>query len=101
MAMVLSARLQHSPQQQQELASDLAEQLLASGAAADAAVLLLQHLGDVDGAVSALITAKEWREGLRVAYAHGRQDLVDTNLVPAAAQVSMEIITFYYYGSLY
>jgi len=88
MALVLSARLHHSPQQQQELARDLSEQLIASGAAADAAVLLLQHLGDVDGAVAALITAKEWREGLRVAYANGRADLVDTNLVPAAAQVS-------------
>jgi hypothetical protein len=87
MAMVLSSRLQHSPQQQQELARDLAEQLLASGAGADAAVLLAQHLGDVDGAVAALITAKEWREGLRLAYAHGRADLVDTDLVPAAAQV--------------
>lgn len=86
--MVLAARLQHTPAQQQELARDLSEQLLASGAGGDAAVLLLQHLGDVDGAVAALITAKEWREGLRVAYAHGRPDLVDTDLVPAAAQVS-------------
>lgn len=50
-------------------------------------MLLLQHLGDVDGAVAALIAAKEWREGLRVAYANGRADLVDTDLVPAAAQV--------------
>lgn len=88
MCMVLAARLQHTPAQQQELARDLSEQLLASGAGGDAAVLLLQHLGDVDGAVAALITAKEWREGLRVAYAHGRPDLVDTDLVPAAAQVS-------------
>ena len=87
MSMVLSARLQHSPQQQQVLARELVDQLMASGAAADAAVLLLQHLGDVDGAVAALITAKEWREGARVAYGNGRADLVDTNLVPAAAQV--------------
>jgi hypothetical protein len=97
--MVLAARLQHTPAQQQELARDLSEQLLSSGAGADAAVLLLQHLGDVDGAVAALIGAKEWREGLRVAYANGRHDLVDTDLVPAAAQVrGVRVVCFCLHG---
>jgi elongator complex protein 1 len=87
MCMVLTARLQQTPLQQQALARDLAEQLQASGSGADAAQLLAQYLGDVDGAVAALVAAKEWRESLRVAYAAGRQDLVDTTVVPGAAQV--------------
>jgi hypothetical protein len=90
MCMVLSSRLQQSQQQQQALAKELAEQLQASGSGADAAQLLAQYLGDIDGAVAALVAAREWREGLRVAYAAGRQDLVDTTVVPGAAQVGVE-----------
>ncbi|WIA32299.1 hypothetical protein OEZ86_003144 [Tetradesmus obliquus] len=92
MVMVLSARLQHSQQQQQALARELAEQLQASGSGADAAQLLVQYLEDVDGAVAALVAAKEWREALRVAYAGGRQDLVDTTVVPGAAQASAVLL---------
>jgi hypothetical protein len=88
MAMVLSARLGHSTGQQQQLAHGLAEQLSSSGAAADAAVLLVQYLGDVDGGVAALVGAREWREALRVAYAAGRDDLADTVIIPTASQVS-------------
>lgn len=87
MCMVLAARLNYTQQQQQLLARDLAEQLQSSGAAAAAAQLLLQYLADVDGGVSALVAAKEWREALRVSYAADRGDLVDTVVVPAAAQV--------------
>jgi elongator complex protein 1 len=86
MAMVTAARLGRSPQQQAELACELAEQLLASGSAGDAAVLLLQHAGDAEGAVAALAAGREWREALRVGYATGRADLVDTDVVPSAAQ---------------
>jgi elongator complex protein 1 len=89
--MVLSSRLQQSQQQQQALARELAEQLQASGSGADAAQLLAQYLGDVDGAVAALVAAREWREALRVAYAAGRQDLVDTTVVPGAAQVGFRV----------
>ncbi|KAF6250794.1 IKI3 family-domain-containing protein [Scenedesmus sp. NREL 46B-D3] len=92
MCMVLSARLQQSQQQQQALARELAEQLQASGSGADAAQLLAQYLGDVDGAVAALVAAKEWREALRVAYAAGRQDLVDTTVVPGAAQAAASLM---------
>lgn len=85
--MVLSARLNQPAAQQQALARELAEQLQASGSGAEAAQLLVQYLGDVDGAVAALVAAKEWREALRVAYAASRADLVDTTVVPGAAQV--------------
>lgn len=87
MCMVLAARLGYSLQQQQLLARELSEQLQASGSGGDAAQLLVAYLGDVDGGVSALVTAKEWREALRVAYAADRSDLVDTIVVPTAAQV--------------
>jgi len=80
-------RLGHSSSQQQQLARDLAEQLAGSGAAADAALLLVQYLGDVDGGVAALVAAREWREAMRVGLAAERADLVDTVVVPAAAQV--------------
>lgn len=87
MCMVLAARLGYSQQQQQLLARELSEQLQASGAGGDAAQLLVQYLQDIDGGVSALVTSKEWREALRVAYAADRSDLVDTIVVPSAAQV--------------
>lgn len=87
MCMVLAARQGMPQPQQQLLARELAEQLAACGSAGDAAVLLVQYLGDVDGGVAALVAAKEWREALRVAYAAGRADLADTLVVPAAAQV--------------
>ena len=35
-----------------------------------------------------LAHGKEWREALRVAYSHGRPDLVDTLVAPQAAQAA-------------
>lgn len=87
MAMSLAGRLGWPTKQQQQLAVDLVDTLSASGQGADAAQLLLGVLGDVDGGVAMLVGAKAWREGLRVSYQHGREDLVDTVVVPAAAQV--------------
>lgn len=89
--MVLAARLNYPQHQQQLLAQELSEQLQASGAGAEAAQLLVQYLQDIDGGVSALVVSKEWREALRVAYAADRSDLVDTVVVPSAAQVSFGV----------
>ena len=87
MALVLASRLHYSPDAVHQLASDMVEPLQLGGAGADAAVLMVEVLGDVDGGVGALVGAKEWREALRVAGGRGRPDLVDTVVLPAAAQV--------------
>lgn len=46
----------------------MADELGATGRPADAAVLLADHLGDVEGAVGRLLQAQAWREALRTAY---------------------------------
>lgn len=51
-----------------------------------------QYLGDVDGGVMALTQAKQWREALRVSYLHSRDDLVDTLVIPAAADSSATLL---------
>jgi len=72
MALALAGRFDWSKARVQGLARELASTLLSSGQAADAAKVLREYLGDVDGAVGALVAAKEWREALRVAYAESR-----------------------------
>lgn len=73
------------PARVRETAQQLADGLAAMGRPGDAAAVTAAYLGDVDGAVALLAAAREWREALRVAYAHGRGDLVETHLAPAAA----------------
>ena len=72
MALALAGRLGWPQERVQSLAADLAASLQSSGQGADAARVLLDYLGDADGAVAALAGAKEWREALRVAHARGR-----------------------------
>ncbi|KAG2431603.1 hypothetical protein HYH02_013296 [Chlamydomonas schloesseri] len=82
----VAAQLGMAPDEVQALAADVAEELAASGQVADAAAVLLNYLGDVDNAVRTYATAREWREAVRVAHAHGRGDLVETVVAPAAAE---------------
>jgi hypothetical protein len=72
MALALAARAGWGPDRTRQLAQELAVGLAAGGQAADAGQVLREYLGDVDGCVSALAGAREWREALRVAYAEGR-----------------------------
>jgi elongator complex protein 1 len=72
MALALAGRLGWSKERTQSAARELATTLGGSGQLAEAARVLREYVGDVDGAVQALAAAKEWREALRVAYAEGR-----------------------------
>ena len=54
------------------LAAELAEDLAGMSRQAEAAVIRLEHLQEVDMAVELLAGGREWREALRVAYSHAR-----------------------------
>ena len=86
-----AGRLGYASAQLHDTAQQLADGLAAMGRLGDAAAVTAAYLGDVDGAVALLAAAREWREALRVAYASGRGDLVETNLAPAAAVSSEKI----------
>ncbi|KAJ0979468.1 hypothetical protein J5N97_014942 [Dioscorea zingiberensis] len=66
-----------------QLANDLCEEFQALGKPSEAAKIALDYCEDVDRGVGYFIMAREWEEALRVAYAHGRDDLV--SLVKDAA----------------
>ncbi|GIL71049.1 hypothetical protein Vretimale_4117 [Volvox reticuliferus] len=85
MVFVVAAQLEFDEAAVQSLAADVVEELVAGGQAADAAEVLLSYLGDVDNSVRTYTQAREWREAMRVSYAHGRSDLVETVVAPAAA----------------
>ncbi|GLI58497.1 hypothetical protein VaNZ11_000228 [Volvox africanus] len=85
MVFVVAGQLEYDEAAVQSLAADVVEELVAGGQAADAAEVLLSYLGDVDNSVRTYTQAREWREAMRVSYAHGRSDLVETVVVPAAA----------------
>ncbi|GBF99867.1 hypothetical protein Rsub_12507 [Raphidocelis subcapitata] len=92
MALALAARRGWGEARTAALARDLASSLATGGGAAEAAVVLREYLRDADGAVAALAAAREWREALRVCYAEGRADLVDTAVVPAAAEAAAGLL---------
>lgn len=88
MALALAGRLGWDADSQKGLAADMADELGATGRPADAAVLLADYLGDVEGAVGRLLQAQAWREALRTAYRFARGDLVDAAIAPAAVEAA-------------
>ncbi|XP_057484580.1 elongator complex protein 1-like isoform X2 [Actinidia eriantha] len=59
-----------------QLAHELCEELQAVGKPGEAAKIALEYCGDVNGGVSLLVSARDWEEALRVAFMHGREDLI-------------------------
>ncbi|KAK2978096.1 hypothetical protein RJ640_009260 [Escallonia rubra] len=59
-----------------QLAHELCEELQALGKPRDAAKIALEYCGDVNAGISLLVTARDWEEALRVAFLHGRDDLI-------------------------
>ena len=59
---------------------------------AEAAAVTLEYLDDVPGAVALLCEAGEWREGVRVAYARARPELMEATIAPAAAAAAARIL---------
>lgn len=75
-----------------DLAEALVDSLSESGRLVSAATVAESHLRDADAAVGFLSQAKEWREASRVAAAFDRQDLVETTIAPAAADVASSLV---------
>ncbi|KAI8469194.1 MAG: IKI3 family-domain-containing protein [Monoraphidium minutum] len=92
-ALALAGRAGWAKERQQQLARELAGALAGSGQGGDAARVMREYLGDADGAVAALVAAREWREALRAAYADGRPDLVDTCVAPGAAEAAAGLLS--------
>ncbi|KAG2485392.1 hypothetical protein HYH03_015878 [Edaphochlamys debaryana] len=92
MVFVLAGQMEYDEVQVQELAAEVAEELAASGQAADAAAVLLSYLNDVDNAVRTYTQAREWREATRVSHAQQRPDLVETVVAPAAAEAAAGLL---------
>ncbi|KAL3149903.1 hypothetical protein ABBQ38_013268 [Trebouxia sp. C0009 RCD-2024] len=88
MALALAGRMGWQEGQVRRLAAELVDSLSSMGQLAPAATLALHYLADVDNGVTLLTQAREWREALRVAYKHGREDLVDTVVAPASAEAA-------------
>ena len=83
-ALALAGRVGLKPDERKALATEIADQLEQFDPAS-AAVVAERELQDIDRATSLLTVAKKWRDCTSVAYAHGRGDLVDTVVAPAAA----------------
>ncbi|KAI4351060.1 hypothetical protein L6164_005447 [Bauhinia variegata] len=58
------------------LANELCEELQALGKPGEAAKIALEYCGDVNCGLNLLISARDWEEALRVAFMHGREDLI-------------------------
>jgi hypothetical protein len=64
----LSGRLGWAADRQLALATDMAEELAATGRPADAAALYADYVNDAEAAVAHHLQAHAWREALRTAY---------------------------------
>ncbi|KAK9859824.1 hypothetical protein WJX84_001803 [Apatococcus fuscideae] len=88
MAFMLAGRLRWDEGRTHKMAEEMVAGLSSLGQLASAAALAMQHLNDVDGAVSLLAQARHWRSALHVSYRHRRSDLLETVIGPAAAEAA-------------
>jgi len=58
------------------LAGELCEELQALGKPGEAAKIAMEYCGEVNSVVNLLISARDWKEALRVVFMHRREDLV-------------------------
>lgn len=59
-----------------QLAHELREELQALGKPGEAAKIVLDYCGDVNGGISLLISARDWEEALRFAFKYMQEDLI-------------------------
>ncbi|DBA88250.1 hypothetical protein WJX77_011440 [Trebouxia sp. C0004] len=93
MALTLAGRLGWQEAQVKRLAAELVDGLSSLGNLAGAAAVAVHYLADLDNGVTLLTQAREWREALRLAYKHGRDDLVDTVIAPASAEAAASTVS--------
>jgi elongator complex protein 1 len=92
-ALGLAARLGREPEKIQAMAARLASDLADLHNYAHAAQILIEYCNDIPGAISSLAEGGEWTECVRVAYARGRPELVESKIAPAAAMAASRILT--------
>ncbi|KAF3331653.1 elongator complex protein 1 [Carex littledalei] len=81
------------------LASELCEEFQAMGKPGEAAKVSLEYCNDVEKGVGYFIMAREWEEALRVAYLHGREELVG-EVREAALECGSSLVSEYEEGSV-
>ncbi|KAH7624735.1 putative Elongator complex protein 1 [Nannochloris sp. 'desiccata'] len=91
-ALGLAARLGREPEKIHAMAARLASDLADLHNYAHSAQILLEYCNDVSGAVAALAEGGEWNECVRVAYARGQPNLVESKIAPAAAMAASRIL---------
>lgn len=92
MVFVMAARMGMSQDQISQLAVAVVDDLQSVGQLGPAAEVTLSYLQDVDQAVLLFCEGKQWREAMRVAHQHGRQDLVDTIVAPSGAAAAYSLV---------
>ncbi|KAL0540979.1 hypothetical protein IC582_021005 [Cucumis melo] len=80
-----------------QLAHELCEELQAIGKPGEAAKIALEYCGDINRGMALLINARDWEEGLRIAFRYQREDLV-TELKNASAECASLLIGEYEEG---
>ncbi|XP_072975367.1 elongator complex protein 1 [Typha angustifolia] len=81
-----------------QLANELCEEFQELGKPAEAATIALEYCKDFVRGVRYYIMARKWEEALRIAYMHGREDLV-TDVRDAALECASTLISEYQEGS--
>ncbi|KAL2896976.1 Elongator complex protein 1 [Bienertia sinuspersici] len=80
-----------------KLAQELCEELQALGKPGEAAKIALEYCGDVNFAISLLISAREWEEALRIAFMHRNDNLI-TEVKNASTECAGILISEYEEG---
>lgn len=91
MALAMASKLDPSPAHITSVAMSLVIHLSESHRHGEAGRVAIEYLDDVDEGMVLLTEGKEWQECMRVAYSHGRGDLIETVVAPRAA-VSAEMV---------
>ncbi|KAL2925311.1 Elongator complex protein 1, partial [Bienertia sinuspersici] len=80
-----------------KLAQELCEELQALGKPGEAAKIALEYCGDVNFAISLLISAREWEEASRIAFMHRNDNLI-TEVKNASTECAGILISEYEEG---
>lgn len=80
-----------------KLAHELCEELQALGKPGEAAKIALEYCGDLNSAISLLISAREWEEALRIAFIHTNDDLI-TEVKNASVECAGILVSEYEEG---
>jgi elongator complex protein 1 len=81
------------------LGTELCEEFQAMGKPGEAARVSLEYCNDIEKGVGYFIVAREWEEALRIAYLHGREDLVG-EVREAALECGSSSLSEYEEGSV-